>query len=98
MSQLYPARSKAIAARKLDDEMMIMSARDSTLFSLNVVGTIIWEAADGRTPLAEIVTQKVCAEFDVEPGEALKDAESFVLELAGHGIMLLSDAPQAGPS
>jgi len=95
MSQIFPTRSRAIAARRLDDEMMIMSARDSTLFSLNDVGTVIWEAADGRTPLADIVTQKVCAEFEVEPAEALQDAESFVRELAGHGIMLLSDAPQA---
>lgn len=73
--------------------MMIMSARDSTLFSLNGVGSVIWAAADGQTPLHEIVAQKVCAEFEVEPEEALKDAESFVRELAEHGILLLSNRP-----
>jgi len=36
MSSLYIAQSKQIAARLLDGEMMIMSARDSTLFSLRV--------------------------------------------------------------
>jgi hypothetical protein len=93
MTTFYPAQSKQIAARMLDGEMMIMSARDSTLFSLNDVGSAIWAAADGRTPLHEIVAEKVCAEFEVEPAEALRDAEGFVRELAKHGIMLVSDQP-----
>jgi hypothetical protein len=29
----------------------------------------------------------------VEPGQALKDAETFVRELAEHGILILSDSP-----
>ena len=93
MSPLYIAHSKEIAARVLDGEMMIMSARDSTLFSLNELGTIIWQAADGETTLQEIVERRICPEFDVEPEEALKDAESFVRELAAHGILILSETP-----
>jgi hypothetical protein len=93
MSPTYIARSREIAARELDGEMMIMSARDSTLFNLNDVGTIIWRAADGATSLEEIVAQKVCREYQVEQAEALEDAEAFVRELAEHGIMLLSDQP-----
>ncbi len=93
MSPVYIARSNQIAARQLGGEMMIMSARDSTLFNLNDVGTVIWEAADGVTPLEEIVAQKVCAEFDVDRAEALRDAESFARELADHGILLVSDQP-----
>jgi predicted RecB family endonuclease len=93
MNPLYIARTTEIAARALGDEMMIMSARDSTLFSLNDVASILWQAADGRTPLQEIVEQRVCAEFDVEPAEALKDAEEFARELAAVGILLISDQP-----
>jgi len=93
MSPLYIARSSKIAARNLGGEMVIMSARDSTLFNLNDVGTAIWEAADGQSSLEEIVERKVCAEFDVQAAEALRDAESFVRELAGHGILLVSDTP-----
>lgn len=90
---LYIARTTEIAARMLDGEMMIMSARDSTLFNLNGVATAIWQAADGQTPLDEIVNAKICAEFEVEPGEALRDAEEFVKELASHGILLVSEQP-----
>ena len=96
MTALYIARSREIAARELDGEMMIMSARDSTLFNLNAVGTAIWNAADGTTSLKDIVQHRVCAEFDVEPAQALEDAENFVRELAEHGILVLSEQPLNG--
>jgi hypothetical protein len=94
----YVARSKAIAARALGDETMVMSATNSTLFTLDEVASIIWEAADGVTPLDEIIANKVCAQYDVTPEVALKDAEALVEDLASHGILLLSDQPLAGAS
>lgn len=93
MTDKYIARSPEIAARLLGGEMMIMSARDSSLFSLNEVASAIWQGADGVTPLAEIVEQRVCAEFEVEPAVALQDAEELVGELAEHGILRVSDTP-----
>jgi hypothetical protein len=91
----YVARSKEIAARRLGGETMIMSGRDSTLYTLNEVATVIWEAADGTTPLDEIVTLRVCAEFDVTPEEAMRDAAALVTEMGNHGILLVSDTPIA---
>jgi len=70
-----------------------MSALDSTLFNLNTVATLIWQAADGRTPLSKIVRGLICEEFDVDPDVAYRDAEAFVNELASHRILTLSDQP-----
>jgi len=98
MNPLYIARATKVAARSLDGEMMIMSAWNSTLFTLNPIGTILWQSADGKTPLAEIVEQKVCAEFAVDPEEALNDAESFVKDLASHNILVVSDKPINTPA
>ena len=92
MSDKYIARSTAIAARMLGGEMMIMSAVDSTFFTLNEVASAIWQAADGRTPLSDIAN-RVCQEFEVEPEVALRDAEQFVSELVQHGILQVSDRP-----
>ena len=78
--------------------MMIMSAVDSTFFTLNEVGTVIWQAADGRTPLSQIVSRKICTEFDVTAEEAQRDAERFVAELSQHGILRLSNQPIADAS
>jgi hypothetical protein len=93
----YVARSSAIAARVLGDETMVMSAADSTLFTLDEVATVIWESADGATPLEEIVRKKICAEYDVTPETALTDAERFVEELARHGLLLVSEEPIGRP-
>ena len=93
MSEKYISRSSTIAARMLGGEMMIMSATDSTFYTLNEVATAIWKAADGRTPLEEIVSRTVCDQFDVEPEIALSDVEHFVEQLSQHGILLVSDKP-----
>ncbi|HUO16307.1 MAG TPA: PqqD family protein [Verrucomicrobiae bacterium] len=93
MSRLYLARNPRVAARSLDGEMMIMSGRDSTLFTLNKTATIIWQAADGATPLDQIVEQQICKEFEVEATAALEDAESLARELASHEILQISEDP-----
>jgi hypothetical protein len=95
MSSIYLARSPRVAARMLDGEMMIMSGRDSTLFTLNPTATILWQSADGVTPLNQIVEQRICSEYDVEPDEALEDAEALARELASHEILQVSDRPIA---
>jgi hypothetical protein len=93
MSGKYISRSTAVAARELGGEMIIMSAVDSTLFSLNETATVIWQAADGKTPLLEIVKSQVCAQFHVQPEEAYRDALDLVDELSGYGLLLVSDEP-----
>ena len=93
MGETYITRSTAIAARMIGGEMMIMSAVDSTFFTLNEVATLIWQSADGQTPLSEIVTKRICEDFDVTPEEAQRHAGQFVTELAQHGILLVSDQP-----
>ena len=94
----YVARSTAIAARALGDEMMVMSAANSTLFTLNEVASVIWQAADGVTPLDQIVATKICTQYDITPEMALKDAQTLVDDLAAHGILLVSDKPFPSPT
>jgi coenzyme PQQ synthesis protein D (PqqD) len=92
----YVARNSQVAARRLGDEMMMMSASTSTLFTLNDVAAAICEAADGVTPLREIIKNKICNEYDVALEAALADAENLVQQLAIHGILVVSDRPIVG--
>jgi hypothetical protein len=92
-SKQYVARSATIAARVLGDETMVVSAVKSTLFTLDEVATIIWEAADGATPLDDIVAHKICTLYNVAPEIALNDAQRFVEGLAEQGLVVLSDRP-----
>jgi hypothetical protein len=95
---LYVARSPRIAARKLGEEMLVMSAQGSTLFTLNPTATILWQSADGATPLEEIVERRICSEFEVKREDALRDAECLAEDLAKHGILLISEEPIAADS
>lgn len=94
---MFIARSSEIASRNLDGEMIIMSAKDSTLFTLNAVATSIWEAADGQTSLDDIVDKKICTQFEVDRETARRDAQELVQQLSEHGILSISEtrfAPQ----
>jgi hypothetical protein len=93
MNEKYVARSKTIASRIVGGETAIMSAVDSTLFVLNEVATEIWLAADGETPLSDIVKRRICEEFEVSADEAYSDAEEFVDALAHHGILQTAAYP-----
>jgi hypothetical protein len=93
MNSLYIARSSEIACRKLEDETIIMSVRDSTLFTLNESATAIWEAADGKTPLEEIVEHTICRTYEIDRDTALQDALEVVHLLAGGGLLRLANSP-----
>jgi hypothetical protein len=93
----YIARAANVAARLIGGEMMIMSGADSSLYSLNETASILWQAADGVTPLAQIVEQHICGDYEVDSAEALRDAVELAEELARHGILVLSDTPVPRP-
>ena len=95
LADKYIGKNSWLAARCLGDEMIIMSAKDSTLFTLNPSAAAIWEAADGVTPLSRMVENGICAEFEVGLPQALADAEQIVSDLAAHGILVISDQPIA---
>ena len=90
---VYVARSSSIAARALAGEMMVMNSADSTFFTLNPVATLIFQAADGRTPLEDIVRDRVCQEFEVNFERAQEDAIELVNELSRHGVLIVADHP-----
>jgi hypothetical protein len=72
--------------------VMIMVARDSTLFELNPTASAIWQAADGHTPLHQIVNN-LFSGLGIDLDTAQRDAKKVVDELAGHGILILLDEP-----
>jgi hypothetical protein len=93
MSGIYVARGDRLAARRLDTETIILCPDDSGLYVLNEIGTALWEAADGRTPLAAIVERVICRDFEVDAATALRDALEFVEGLERHRILQVSNGP-----
>jgi hypothetical protein len=93
MSDIYVARGRRLAARKLDAETFILCPDDSGLYVLNEVGTALWDAADGCTPLAAIVERVICMDFDIDAATAMQDALAFVEGLRQRQMLQVSDAP-----
>jgi hypothetical protein len=89
----YPEQNPRAAWRVYEGEAVIVSPEDSTLHTLNPVGTLIWEAADGRTALDAIVA-RVCETFEVDHATAARDAAAFVDQLCGRGLLTVLDAPR----
>jgi hypothetical protein len=87
MNDVVVARATRVAARKVAGEMVILSADDSSLYVLNGIGTAVWEAVDGRTPLSRIVDDIVCRDYDVDRDSALRDVQEFVVGLMSHGVL-----------
>jgi ribulose-5-phosphate 4-epimerase/fuculose-1-phosphate aldolase len=97
---MFVARSLSVAARLLEEEMVIMCPLSSKLFVLNPVGTAIWNALDGGKELGEVVRSRICTEFEVEYETAMADAKEFLQQLAEHGVVVIGDEPlvsEAGP-
>ncbi|MEN9311044.1 MAG: hypothetical protein RLY77_1169 [Pseudomonadota bacterium] len=92
---LYILHSSDVAARRIGDELLIMLARDSSLFSLNETAALLWQAADGKTPLDEIVAHTLCTQFDIDSAIALADATELAHGLAERGILLIAEQPFA---
>lgn len=89
----FLSRATHVAARPFGGEVMIMSGIDSSLYSLNETASILWQAADGQTSLAQIVERDICTVYDVDPATALRDAEEVAEALARQGILTVSDEP-----
>ncbi len=96
MPEQYLARNSRTAWRVYDGEAVVLLAEDSTLNTLNAVGTVIWEGADGKTPVSALVV-RICAEFDVEPAQAERDVTVFIDRLSQRGLLNVSASPHEQP-
>ena len=95
MHDRYPAQNPRAAWHVYDGEAVIVSPDDSTMHALNAVGTAVWKAADGATPLAALIT-RVAEEFAAPAELVERDVTAFVVQLASRGLLSLSEAPQPG--
>lgn len=88
----YPVPNPAVIGRTIDDEAVLVLPEQGQVKVLNEVGARIWELGDGTRTLRDIAAV-ICAEYDVESAQAEADALDFVAELAGRGVVSLSDRP-----
>ena len=62
-----------------------------SVFTLNAVGTSIWEAIAQPVTLDRLA-DLIAAEYDVDAEEARRDVDTFLAELTALGLVRMTDA------
>lgn len=86
--QSVVTRSPRIASRVLDGQAVIVVSDAQKLFTLNGVGTDVFQLADGRT--VEAIVDAVLAKYDADEKVVRPDVVSFVETLVDAGALLVS--------
>ncbi len=78
-------------ARRIGEETVLVPVRGAkadldAVYTLNAVGSLIWQRLDGRTPLGAIV-QEVCSAFEIDHATALNDVLAFITDLERAGLV-----------
>ena len=84
--------NKITAYRIIAGRARIVDLKEGTFNTLNPVATLIWELADGKATVGEII-EKVYREFEVNWGKLEKDCLRFINNMEKKGLMTLLLCP-----
>jgi hypothetical protein len=90
----YPIKTKDSAHRVLSDEAIVVNFKNSFFYSLNPVGTFIWERCDGRHSLDQIA-EALAEEYEVAPAEAARDCREYIDSLVEQGLLQWHDGSES---
>ena len=77
----------AVEWRLVDDEVIALDLRTSTYIALNPTGAVLWVGlAEGATESA--LTERLVAEFVVEPEQAAADVRAFLVEMRTRDLLV----------
>jgi hypothetical protein len=91
ISNRYFIKGKDLVTRSIAGETIIVPIKNKvgdldSIYTLNEIGTMIWELIDRKKSVSEIA-EAVCDAYDVTPEEALKDTFDFLCTAEGAGLI-----------
>lgn len=75
--------------RVVDGEALLIDLQTGNYFSLNAVGTRIWESLDGSMTVQDII-HMVVDEYDVDVERAEADVLTLVNDLISEGLAIVT--------
>ena len=79
-------RSPDVNSTVLDNEAVLLNLENGVYYTLNPVGTAIWELVTGERTLSEILSA-LCERYDVRPEAARRDLVALVTHLSREGLI-----------
>jgi hypothetical protein len=83
-TRLHP--SPTVHARRFDEDLILLDLGGGMYYSLDAVGSTIWEALAGGQTTDEAVAA-VLAEYEVDEATARADAGRLIAELLAAGLL-----------
>jgi hypothetical protein len=80
-------RPDRVMMQQVDGDAVLLDIDSGEYFSLNEVGSRVWELCDGTRSVAAIA-DALCAEYDVPRQTAVGDACELLEGLVGAGLVL----------
>ncbi len=78
--------SPDVQGTTMDGETVLLDLSSGRYYTLNRLGSVIWEHCAGQSTMADIHAA-ICDRFDVAPERALNDLVALVNELIQEGLL-----------
>ena len=86
LHQVVLRRSPDVQASNMDGETVLLDLSTGRYYTLNRLGSLIWELCTGTQTISDIHTI-LCDRFDVAPERALDDLVTLVNKLTQEGLL-----------
>ena len=82
--------SREVLSRQLDGETVLLDLGGGPYYSLNEVGSAVWDRLAGEPTLGSLV-RALLSEFDVEEATLRADLDALLQDLLERGLVELAD-------
>jgi hypothetical protein len=89
------ARRPGVLGRELGDETILLDPDRGTYYSLNEVGSRIWELAT-EAPTVEEILRRLVSEYVVDEATLASDVDALLGRLADEGLVEISEGRGGG--
>ncbi len=89
MRDQFPIQNQNVAYTVIEEQAVLVSPEDSSMYWLNPVASCIWERVNGRNSI-ETIAQAVCNEYEIDFETALRDATSMIEAFTAKQLIFLA--------
>ena len=90
--EMYPKHCEGVIYRDIEREAVVLNLDNGFYYSLNQLGTEIWEMCDGTSSIEEMI-QCVCDDYEVTYDQAKNDILELVDDLIREGLVTVDETP-----
>lgn len=78
--------ARHVSWRRVGNETVLLDLNTSAYFSLNPVGSLVWEGLGAGRSLREIA-EGVCRKYGTDPDKVQKDIQALLAQLLKQGLL-----------